>query len=553
MAEFKPGAKVRIKDLESRPEFNGKEAEIGSFNENAGDYECWLLADEHEGQYVYCKADNMELVPEEEKKEEEKKEEDKIAKKDGEESGSSRSRSRSKSKKKSKKSKKKKKKKKKGSSSSSSSSSSSGSSRTHSGRVEELRVFEFFSGIGGLRAAFHKASLLAGQPIAYRKHIIDDAGISEVGDGLSSGVREWVPLESSQMANDVYRKNFSLPYAPLLPHDVRRLDERDLEGADLWLLSPPCQPYTKTGRQRDADDGRAAPLAHLTELLPKLRHPPKALFLENVVGFETSESWRSLASALCQAGFEVRIFSLSPQQLGIPNRRPRVYVVARQSEEPCVHELETSFPGTVAASQPVPRNLEGYLDNPNEVDMKACAVSSELLQQLSERGQRWEVVRPASTSSSTFTSGYGTACFESHRFGPLLCIDESMATSADAVMADSEATQDRSNAVVWPEEGRELRVVLPSDADSVRLFTATELLRIAGFPDHFKFSENFTAKQCYKLLGDSINVDVVAHLLHYLLFEWTQLGSTANPATATDERRNCDGVGRATSNEDFQH
>lgn len=40
---------------------------------------------------------------------------------------------------------------------------------------------------------------------------------------------------------------------------------------DLWLLAPPCQPYTRRGNQRGADDGRAGSFMALLHRLPTLK------------------------------------------------------------------------------------------------------------------------------------------------------------------------------------------------------------------------------------------------------------------------------------------
>ena len=53
--------------------------------------------------------------------------------------------------------------------------------------------------------------------------------------------------------------------------------------ADLWMMSPPCQPFTCIGLQRDAADPRSNSLLHLVKLLSdELARPPRALFVENV-------------------------------------------------------------------------------------------------------------------------------------------------------------------------------------------------------------------------------------------------------------------------------
>lgn len=42
-------------------------------------------------------------------------------------------------------------------------------------------------------------------------------------------------------------------------------------GAQLWMLAPPCQPFTRRGLQRDTADGRAASFLKLLALLPGLK------------------------------------------------------------------------------------------------------------------------------------------------------------------------------------------------------------------------------------------------------------------------------------------
>lgn len=54
---------MRILKYDKRPEFNGKEAEIGNYSEKDETYECWLTEDSLEGAYALCKRDDFE-VPE---------------------------------------------------------------------------------------------------------------------------------------------------------------------------------------------------------------------------------------------------------------------------------------------------------------------------------------------------------------------------------------------------------------------------------------------------------------------------------------------------------
>ncbi|KAJ1434921.1 S-adenosyl-L-methionine-dependent methyltransferase [Sesbania bispinosa] len=130
------------------------------------------------------------------------------------------------------------------------------------------RVLEFYSGIGGMRYSLMKAQV--------------NAQVVEA-------------FEINDIANDVYQHNFRhRPYQG----NIQCLTAADLDqyGADAWLLSPPCQPYTRQGLQKDTGDARAFSFLQILELMPFLLHPPSMLFVENVVGFEAKRKSSSFVN-----------------------------------------------------------------------------------------------------------------------------------------------------------------------------------------------------------------------------------------------------------------
>ena len=64
-------------------------------------------------------------------------------------------------------------------------------------------------------------------------------------------------------------------------------------------------------------------------LLPRLERRPRYLLVENVVGFEVSETHSQLMACLTQCGYTAQQFMLTPLQFGIPNCRLRYYLIAR--------------------------------------------------------------------------------------------------------------------------------------------------------------------------------------------------------------------------------
>lgn len=159
-----------------------------------------------------------------------------------------------------------------------------------------LRVVELYCGIGGAAAALGPHAVSVGA------------------------------FDISAPAIAVYKHNF-----PAHRAEVRLIDGlpasrlRALE-ADLFWLSPPCQPYTRRGHQRHQDDPRAATLEAALALIVACLPPYVAL--ENVVGFESSLAREKLLETLAAAGYETREWLLCPSELGWPNRRPRYYLVA---------------------------------------------------------------------------------------------------------------------------------------------------------------------------------------------------------------------------------
>lgn len=95
----------------------------------------------------------------------------------------------------------------------------------------------------------------------------------------------------------------------------------DGQPVDLLWASPPCQPYSRAGARKGADDARdgwPATLAAIREVRPVW------VVIENVVGSPASE-W---ADALRPLYPEVTVWRADAVDWGLPSHRDRVYIVA---------------------------------------------------------------------------------------------------------------------------------------------------------------------------------------------------------------------------------
>ncbi|KAK0456781.1 DNA methyltransferase ZMET4 [Armillaria borealis] len=247
-------------------------------------------------------------------------------------------------------------------------------------------------------------------------------------------------------------------------------------GIDLWLLSPACQPYTVLNpNAKGAGD-------------PRTHHRIHYFNSRTDGSWKTSSTRQVLLASLRDLEYSVREFLLTPLQFGIPNSRLRYYLLARK--EPWVSGMDRGFlkeiPGRVAGEIKAVRD---YLDHDGEEYMVPDRV-------LTKWGRLFDIVLPGDRKTCCFTSGY-THLVE--RAGSILQMNEEL----DTTKTFDEFLPTADLAILRP-----LRL---------RYFTPNELLRIFDFdPLLFQWPDNVSRKTKYRLIGNSVNVRVVAALLDHL-------------------------------------
>jgi len=158
-----------------------------------------------------------------------------------------------------------------------------------------MRVVELFAGIGGLALALPRGFQLVAA--------FDQDALAGATHALNHGV----PVSAIDLAG-------------------ARVEDLARHEVDAWLLSPPCQPFTRRGRGADVEDPRCRGLLRMIELLPELR--PRRVLVENVVGFLGSRAHERLVEALGALGHDVAGMQDCPSDHGAPIRRPRQFVVS---------------------------------------------------------------------------------------------------------------------------------------------------------------------------------------------------------------------------------
>ncbi|MCC6509178.1 MAG: DNA cytosine methyltransferase [Pirellulaceae bacterium] len=300
------------------------------------------------------------------------------------------------------------------------------------------RCIEFFAGVGGFACAWQQLCT------------------PNSGDATGDNAIDVVAIDIDQEARSVYQLNWPHTY---LNREIESLDASMLKRLDaaLWWMSPPCQPYTRRGMQRDIDDPRARSLIHLIGLIDALR--PAVIALENVEGFANSQARQLLQQQLDRCGYQVQSRLLCPTELGWPNRRPRFYLLASLKPLP--------------AWAPLPRYHVSVQDIVAScaVDSLSLTVDQQLVEQFGRAMDRIRLDEPDCV----------TACFGSS-YGKSLLHAGSYIT----------------NGSQW------------------RRFAPQEVARLLGFPATFVLPERLSPRRAWKLLGNSLSIPAVRYVLSHV-------------------------------------
>ncbi len=423
-----------------------------------------------------------------------------------------------------------------------------------------LRVIEFYSGAGG----FHFALLDSG------------ADIEVVAS-----------FDINTNANKVYEHNF--PHGPHLNRNICGLTAQELDGysADVFVLSPPCQPFTRQGLRRDNADRRTDSFFHLMLTLTEMVRLPSYILTENVQGFESSNTREHYVTVLGKLGYDYQEFLLSPVQFGIPNSRLRYYLLARKKplklflecgEQPCkspqpilavvamgkadehlshkgeeskqphpqpipCFSLETRSevdgvgahctstadslrpsPSSLCSSStlspalpalrptptllPIPITrppfltplpLSAYLERLSEAELQHHLVPKKIL---NKYAIALDIVNPSLTHSCCFTKAYGN-----YAVGTGSVLQHAISEDFDEAFREFLALQKAGDTDSCSQP------LLPLQ---LRYFTPKEVANLMCFPTSFSFPRGLSVRQCYKVMGNSLNVHVVSVLLRYL-------------------------------------
>ena len=402
------------------------------------------------------------------------------------------------------------------------------------GREKDSNVInfvEFYCGVGGWSMALEQAF----------ERIAATTSTDNSNSGIDNDLRESLKnkslrciaaLDHSDLCTKVYKHNMRDGDADPSTKSIEKLSIKKVEkwNARIWAMSPPCQPHTRqhANQKEDLQDPRSKSFLHLCHLIETMDEAtlPQLILVENVVGFETSNSCVRLRQVLSKRNYSVGHFHLTPTQVGIPNDRPRYYSVAvrldasvsdgdlgkytkleKMSEgsesSDCIPYTCLEALGVVDTTQVASDTKESslstiadFLDKDGDINSKLKIPDKTLN---SNAAWCFDIVTGSDQRSSCFTHAYGKFV---------------RGTGSVYYFGSFNRSDGQPFRLVPPEE-REFEQDWKKGLDlenGMRYFSGNEIARLMDYRAGFAFPNDVTMKQQWKLLGNSLNVRVASKM-----------------------------------------
>lgn len=161
-----------------------------------------------------------------------------------------------------------------------------------------IRYAEFCTGIGGFRLGIEKSKLKTKN--VYSNEIDRDCEVT-------------------------YKNNFGKFFDS---KDLFSIEPTSLPDFDMICAGFPCQPFSQAGKGMGFSDPRGTVFHKLTEFVTAKR--PKIIFFENVPNLKSHDQGRTfqfISKKIDELGYNLFYKILDSSYFGVPQSRPRIYLI----------------------------------------------------------------------------------------------------------------------------------------------------------------------------------------------------------------------------------
>ena len=270
------------------------------------------------------------------------------------------------------------------------------------------------------------------------------------------------------IARQIYKLNYNIQ-----PHnDIKTL--KYITNIDLLCGGFPCQPVSTIGLRKGSNDDRGLEIFKC--LLKYIKNSkPKSLLLENVSGLlsiENGKYFRFIIESLQNIGYNISWQILNSKNFGLPQNRPRVYIIGN---------LEKTFDFTQLLQINNHTTIKSILDKyPSEI--------------LYQNRFNNNILNPPLKLKSGFILR-----------GKISNYTNMKLFSSDGIVG--------TLATTCPPDIYDERIKIE------RHLSKVELLKLQGFPIKFKFPPNFSRTNYVHYLGNAVSVNVINSIIKEMILQ----------------------------------
>jgi len=302
----------------------------------------------------------------------------------------------------------------------------------------KFKFIDLFAGVGGIRYPFEK---LGGECV------------------LTS---EW-----DKYAKQTYQANYGEEEKFL--GDITKINEKEVPDHNILVGGFPCQAFSHAGKKLGFEDTRGTMFFEVARIIKEKK--PKAILLENVKGLlshDKGNTFKVILNVLDELGYNVSHKVLYAKDFGVPQNRPRIYIVGIRKDLKKVFNFKPI--------EKKPTRLGDILEE--KVDKK-YTISDNLWRYLQNRKKEQEAKG----------NGFGFSLFDEN--------SEYVSTISAR----------------YGKDGSE--ILVKQKNKNPRKLTPRECARLQGFPDSMVIPVSDT--QFYKQMGNSVAVPVIEYIAKELV------------------------------------
>jgi len=216
--------------------------------------------------------------------------------------------------------------------------------------MKNIKFIDLFAGIGGFHMAFHKLR---------KKYPSECVFVSEIDEDARKTYEFNFSKIDTNFKKLEKKNNFIGDIQEITHKDISIIPDHDVLCAGF-----PCQPFSQAGYKKgfqEAHENRGNMFFEIVSIIQAKR--PKAFFLENVrhlINHDDKKTFLTIRQTLQQLGYSFRYEIIKASDFGLPQHRPRVFMVGFRDET--TSNSKFRFPKPIPLKKTMSDILKGNCD-----------------------------------------------------------------------------------------------------------------------------------------------------------------------------------------------